>query len=587
MSFIKIENLSFSYHSALNQNNIDTFSNSNILNNINLNIEKGSFNVILGHNGCGKSTLAKILACVFPPSSGSVFIDSLNISSPENILNIRKKVGFVFQNPDNQIVASIVEDDVAFGLENLSIPQQEIIKKVDKALSAVDMLDFKKHTTFSLSGGQKQRVAIAGVLAMQPECIILDEPTSMLDPKGRQEVINIIKNLNKTFGITIILITHFMEEVISADRIIVMNKGCVTLDDTPLNVFKNVEKLHKLNLDVPEPIKILHHLNKNGFNLDLDCLHYSELIEKIFKIGFKSPFKPLNIIPANKPISQDFAISLENVSFIYNPNTVFEKKALNNINLNIPKSSFFGIIGHTGSGKSTLIQLFNGLLKPSCGNIFVNRKNIYENFNTKNLHHLVGVVFQYPEYQLFEETVFKDVCFGPKNMGLNKNEIEKRAINSLKLVGLNKDYYEKSPFELSGGEKRRVAIAGILAMQPDILVFDELTAGLDPSGRKNILNNIKTLKNDLNTTVVLISHSMEDICELCDNVLVLNNGSSVLNDFTENVFLNDNILKSVGLNLPETNIISNLINASYTTFPKNIFKIDQLLYLLTNNLNKC
>lgn len=585
MSFIEIENLSFEYSHYEEESNQKI--NQKAIDNLSLKIEEGSFVAILGHNGSGKSTLAKHLSGILKGSSGNVAINGLSTSIEENIWEIRKQVGTVFQNPDNQIVASIVEDDIAFGAENLGIERKEILKRIDYALNCVGMIEHKKSFISNLSGGQKQRIAIAGILAMQPKCIVLDEPTAMLDPCGRKSVIKTIKKLNKEQGITIVLITHYMEEVVDADRLIVMEKGKIVLDDKPLEVFKNVDKIKELKLDIPEPMEIAYNLKKKGFNICLDYLKISPLVEKLLNIGFNENLQYIENSSNINRISEE-TLKLENIKYIYSENTIFEKIALDNINLSIKKGDFLGIIGHTGSGKSTLIQLFNGLLTPSFGNVYFNRQNIFEDKkNLKNIRKKIGVVFQYPEYQLFEETVFKDVCFAPKNMGLSEIEIKERAINALEMVGLCEKYYNKSPFELSGGEKRRVAIAGILAMQPEILVFDELSAGLDPFGRNEILNNIKNLHKELNITVVLISHSMEDVCRICNKVVVLNEGKIILNDYLEKVFENGKLLENIGLDIPKSNKLMLSLNDKISTIPKNIFSVDKCLNFLYKNLNKC
>lgn len=587
MSFIEIENLSFEY-SNFNQDEKNTHQ-FKAIDNLSLKIEEGSFVAILGHNGSGKSTLAKHLSGILNNFTGSIFINGLDLSKQENIWEIRKQIGTIFQNPDNQIVASIVEDDIAFGVENLGIERSEILKRIDFALDCVGMTMHKKSFVSNLSGGQKQKIAIAGILAMMPKCIVLDEPTAMLDPIGRKSIIKTIKKLNKELGITIILITHYMEEVIDADRIIIMEKGKIVLDDCPLKVFKNVEKIKALKLEVPVAMEIAYNLKNAGFKIDLEYLKIEPLIKKLLKIGFKNTnFDEISNENINENKTFEETLNLENIKYIYSENTVFEKIALNNINLTINKGDFLGIIGHTGSGKSTLVQLFNGLLIASYGNIYFNRKNIFEDKkNLKNIRKKIGVVFQYPEYQLFEETVFKDVCFAPKNMGLNENEVKQRAINALKIVGLNENFYNKSPFELSGGEKRRVAIAGILAMEPEIIIFDELAAGLDPFGRDEILNNIKNLHKKLNITVVLISHSMEDVCKVCKKVIVLNEGRIILNDYVEKVFENASLLEKIGLDIPIVNKIIVGLNNEISTIPKSIFTVDKCLKLLEQNLNKC
>lgn len=249
--------------------------------NLSLNIERGSFTVILGHNGSGKSTLAKMLNGLNKPTSGDVFADGINTKDEETEIEVKRKVGMVFQNPDNQIIASIVEEDVAFGPENLGIPPKEIEKRVEDALKAVDMWEFRKSTPHHLSGGQKQRIAIAGIIAMQPECLILDEPTAMLDPKGRAEIISTLHRLNRDKGITVALITHYMEEAENADRVIVMNDGEIIADDKPKVIFSDVERLKKVGLDVPQTAELLYNLKKNGFAVDTHALSIKEAAEQI------------------------------------------------------------------------------------------------------------------------------------------------------------------------------------------------------------------------------------------------------------------------------------------------------------------
>ena len=249
--------------------------------NLSLNIERGSFTVILGHNGSGKSTLAKMLNGLNKPTSGDVFADGINTKDEKTEIEVKRKVGMVFQNPDNQIIASIVEEDVAFGPENLGIPPKEIEKRVEDALKAVDMWEFRKSTPHHLSGGQKQRIAIAGLIAMQPECLVLDEPTAMLDPKGRAEIISTLHRLNRDKGITVVLITHYMEEAENADRVIVMNDGEIIADDKPKVIFSDVERLKKVGLDVPQTAELLYNLKKNGFAVDTHALSIKEAAEQI------------------------------------------------------------------------------------------------------------------------------------------------------------------------------------------------------------------------------------------------------------------------------------------------------------------
>ncbi len=263
---ISAEKLSF-YYSDYSDDEAAENENSRVqvFDRLDLEIEKGSFTVILGHNGCGKSTLAKHMNAILLPCGGKMYSAGIDTSETDRLFDIRKHIGMVFQNPDNQIVASVVEEDVAFALENMGVPQDEMRERVDSALKAVGMYEYREHSPSQLSGGQKQRVAIAGIIAMMPDCIVLDEPTAMLDPSGRREVMKTIRRLNKEKGITIVLITHYMDEAAQADRVVVMDKGRIILDDIPQEVFSNVEMLRKVGLDVPQATQLMYMMNKDGF----------------------------------------------------------------------------------------------------------------------------------------------------------------------------------------------------------------------------------------------------------------------------------------------------------------------------------
>lgn len=272
-NLIEIKNVTFEY--------TDDDTVHTAVKNLSLDIKKGSFTVILGHNGSGKSTLAKMLNGLNKPTFGDVVVDGINTKDEETEIEVKRRVGMVFQNPDNQLVASVVEEDVAFGPENLGLAPEVIRKRVDDALKAVDMYDFRKSTPHKLSGGQKQRIAIAGIIAMEPLCLVLDEPTAMLDPKGRKEIVSTLLRLNREKGITVVLITHYMEEAEQADRVVVMNDGEIISDGTPKEIFKNVELLKSVGLDVPQTTELLYELQKNGFDVTTDVISIKETADMI------------------------------------------------------------------------------------------------------------------------------------------------------------------------------------------------------------------------------------------------------------------------------------------------------------------
>lgn len=283
MEFITADNVTFYYESEDEQQNI---VQKNAIDGVSLKIKKGEFVALLGHNGCGKSTMAKHFNAMLLPQGGAVYIDNTDTKDETKTFDIRRRVGLVLQNPDNQLVASIVEEDVAFGPENLGVPPEEIRKRVDNALKAVDMYEYRTHAPYKLSGGQKQRIAIAGIIAMEPDCIVLDEPTAMLDPKGRQEVLQALTKLNKENNITVVLITHYMDEAVLADRVIVMDKGKVLTEGTPEEVFSQVQLLKKHRLDVPQATELAYKLKCSGVKInkmpltDEECV---EMLEEVLK----------------------------------------------------------------------------------------------------------------------------------------------------------------------------------------------------------------------------------------------------------------------------------------------------------------
>lgn len=559
MSMIKTDNLIFEYEKRDEEGNV--IGTHRAIDEVNLDIEPGQFIAILGHNGSGKSTLAKHMNAILVPSGGTMWVDGKDTKEEENLWDVRQTAGMVFQNPDNQIIGTVVEEDVGFGPENLGVPTEEIWQRVEKSLSAVGMIEYRHHSPNKLSGGQKQRVAIAGVVAMCPKCIVLDEATAMLDPNGRKEVLRTVEELRKREHVTVILITHYMEEVIGADRVIVMDQGHVVMDGTTREIFSQVELLKKYRLDVPQVTMLAHGLKQRGLDIKEGILTTNELIEALEKVGdWRQNQKKTYVGHAETVVKKEKKenpiLKLEHIEYVYSSGTAYEKRALKDINLDIYEGEFVGVIGHTGSGKSTMIQHLNGLMKATSGALYYNGENIYdEKYNLRQLRNNVGLVFQYPEHQLFEIDVLTDVCFGPKNQGLTEEECKKRAIEALELVGLSEKYYDTSPFDLSGGQKRRVAIAGVLAMRPKVLVLDEPTAGLDPKGRDEILDQIAYLQKERNLTVILVSHSMEDIAKYVDRIVVMNKGRKMYDGEPKEVFAHYKELEKVGLAAPQVTYI--------------------------------
>lgn len=574
MNIIEVKNLEFEYRTYDEDGNVTECNK--VLKGIDLEIPQGQFVAVLGHNGCGKSTLAKHFNGILSPTSGKVFVKGIDVSDEEHIFDVRQTVGMVFQNPDNQLVATVVEEDVAFALENLGVPPEEIRRRVDEALKTVNMYDYREHSPHQLSGGQKQRIAIAGVLAMRPDCIVLDEPTAMLDPKGRQEVMKTIKLLNSQ-GVTIVLITHYMDEAVQAGRVIVMDDGKIIMDDVPKKIFAQVEKLKEHSLDVPQVTELMYELNKSGVSVPVDVLTEQECAEELLKLKHgKLTAKKEEEKENTRGINTEVAAEIRNLTYKYSVGTPFESTAVDNVSLSINKGEFIGVIGHTGSGKSTLIQHLNGLLKPTSGEILINGKNIWDkDSDIRAVRFMAGLVFQYSEYQLFEETVYKDIAYGPKNMGLSEEETDKRVREAAQDMGLDEELLNRSPFDLSGGQKRRAALAGVIAMKPEILILDEPAAGLDPKGRDTVLDEIYEYHKNSGTTILLVSHSMEDIVKYADKVLVMNRGRLFCFEETDEVFSRARELEQVGLGIPQITRLSHILAENGMNLGEDIYTIER------------
>ena len=563
---IDIKNVTFEYFRRDEDGNVESMIEA--LKDVSLDVEKGQFVAILGRNGSGKSTLAKHINALLFPSEGEVIVDGMDTEDGELRLKIRQTAGMVFQNPDNQIVGNLVEEDIAFGPENLGIPTADIWNRVDEALDKTGMEAFRNQSPNHLSGGQKQRVAIAGVLAMHPKCIIFDESTAMLDPQGRRNIIDVARGLQQEYGITILLITHHMDEVLAADHVFVMKDGRIMGQGTPMEIFAQHKLLEECGLRLPVLYQYLDFLEQEQIIDAVACrnIHNVEdLITEMTRRYQKEqadqtelPDDLIDEIQVERNASE--GILLNHVSYVYNKGFADERTALNDVNLHITKGEFVAVIGHTGSGKSTLMQHLNGLYTATEGTVYYNGQDIADHdFSIKQLRQKVGLVFQYPEYQLFAETVEKDVCFGPENMDISKVEAQKRAYEAIEAVGLPDTIYDCSPLQLSGGQKRRVAIAGILAMQPDYLVLDEPTAGLDPYSAEKLLEMLKDLQVRQEIAIILVSHSMEEVAEYADRIVVMDQGKICFDEPTWKVFTRKQELEELGLAVPTGNRILNAL----------------------------
>ena len=532
-----------------------------------LEIQPGEYVVIVGQNGSGKSTLAKHLNGLLLPTRGDVWVNDWNTRDPQHKLAIRATVGMVFQNPDNQIVATIVEEDVAFGPENLGVPHDELRRRVDWALDLVGMSEFRHRPPHRLSGGQKQRVALAGVMAMKPQVLVLDESTALLDPVGRRQVLEIVRRLNREEGLTVIAITHFMEEAIHADRVIVLHQGEIALQGSPREVFRQADRLRALALDVPPITEVAQRLHALDSRIPPDALTVEELATAIQRVTpFKTPRPSAHGREERSTASQNGAraVDIADLHYVYLRNTPLQVTALNGVDFDVVAGETVAVMGPTGSGKSTLIQHLNGLLRPYRGRVRVLEFDLNDpHVDVRALRRRVGLVFQFPEAQLFEETVGKDVAFGPRQLGLSRREVRERVREAMNAVGLDfETFRDRYIWSLSGGEKRRAALAGILALRPEILVLDEPTAGLDPQGRKTILDLIRRLKDEDHRTLVLVSHNMDEIGQLAQRAFVLAEGRTVFSGAPRHLFAQPHTLHRLGLSPPHvTALMHTLANA--------------------------
>lgn len=501
------------------------------LDDVTLEVPRGQRVCVLGANGSGKSTLASVICGLLAPDEGDVELVGERVcegGAPdlEAYRRARRALGLVFQNPDDQIVTSVVADDVAFGPENLGLPRNEIRRRVDRELARVALTDYARADPSRMSGGQRQRVCIAGALAMEPQVLVLDEPSSLLDVRGREAIMRVMGRLAAA-GATLVHVTHFMDEALEADRVIVMRAGRIVLDGAPREVFcdANTGLIDELGLELPFDLRLLRARRALAGGADGGGAQQALLSKDS---AAREPF-----------------CRVSGVSYAYTP----RRAALNDVSFQVLEGETCAVVGQTGSGKSTLLRLLCGLEAPDAGSVEVAGASTATKRGRRDVRRAVGYVMQHPERQLFAQTVESDVAFGPRNMGLPADEVARRVDHALDLVGLaaKKDL---SPFELSGGQKRLAAIAGVLAMQPKLLVLDEPTAGLDPRGRAGLRRLLAELRSH-GVTIVQVTHSMEDAAR-ADRVVVLDESRVIADGTPTVVFSPENAarLHACGLGIP-------------------------------------
>jgi energy-coupling factor transport system ATP-binding protein len=552
------------------------------LNDVSLSIGEGEFVAVVGANGSGKSTFARLVSALLLPSDGSIRVGGLDTRQPENRGRIHALVGMVFQFPEDQIVSTTIEEDAAFGPENLALPAGEIEARVEAALREVGLWEVRQRSPHLLSAGQTQRLALAGVLAMHPRCIVFDEASTMLDPSGRRALIESMQRLNRE-GVTILMITHYMEEAVMAKRMLVFSRGQVALDGTPAQVFSDPLRLAGLRLDLPPAVRAAAAVRASVPELPEDLLTPDQVLAALPDF----PGSPANTEEAIAPgkVSNAPLIDVNAVGYTYMRGTPTAQRALDGVSLQVEEGQAHGLIGMTGSGKSTLMQHLNGLLRPQEGSIRVAGFDLDDpEVDRRQVVRRVGLVFQNPEMQFFEHFVGDEIAYGPRLLKVEE-PLRERVRWAMEQVGLDFDTYKDRPlFSLSGGERRKVALASTLALKPSILLLDEPTAGLDPASRRDLLDKLLDMR-DLGITLVLSSHQMGDLARLAHSLTVFYRGRSVLSGLTGEVFEQRDTLRGFGIEPPVAAQVAEALQAKGWPLPEGIMTAEALQTAVARALN--
>lgn len=583
----------------------------------------GSYTALIGRNGSGKSTLARHLNALLLPDSGKVRSFGIDSQDDTQLFELRRLVGMVFQNPDNQIIGTTVTEDMAFGPENLAIPPLEIAARIKRVLQLLHMEAYKDTAPSNLSGGQKQKLAVGGILVMEPQAVVLDEATSMLDPSMRRELLAFIRQLRLSKGLTIVNVTHHLDEILTADKVLVLQQGHLVRNYSPLDLFNDAPLIRELKLSVPGEIALLKVLETvQGRELltlpDLlpatvqkallqsaaallqaatdkgeGALLMQRLRGQMALLAQDEQELAARLAAKVKSLMQVFAaagavrlsgsvgaagaagavgaaqsaqaepepiIKVEHLTYRYEEQEKNTPPVLDDISFDVKRGEVLAIVGHSGSGKSTLIMHLNALLANKPGEVIIDGLDASVKSNLLAIRRKVSLLFQYPEHQLFAETVYKDIAYGPTKLAYSPAQVDNMVNLAVTMLGFDKDVLQKSPFELSGGQMRKVAFAGIIAMWPEILVLDEPAAGLDDLGRKEMFNYIKLLQS-LGKTVVVVSHNMEDVAEFADRVLILQHGKVVKLAEPEIIFPDRDLLAANALEQPTFTACLQLLQA--------------------------
>lgn len=557
-------------------------------------VAPGEFVAVVGGNGSGKSTLVRLLAGLQPPTSGRVSVGGLDLASAEGRAAVRRRVAVVFQNPDNQIVASVVEDDIAFGPENLGLPPEAITQRVRRALEAVGMGGHARSNPHRLSGGQKQRVAIAGALAMGADLLCLDEPTSLLDPAGRREVLRVLRSLHDA-GQALVLITHHMAEAAQADRVVILAAGRGVAQGRPEQTLLDGASLRGWGLEAPPAVTLWEELRARGraglgsvpplLLEDLAARLRPRLAGRGDGAGHaRSAAQPLPPDPG----AAGEGIRLTQIAFTF-PDPAQPRQgrapAVEGVDLHVAPGECVCLLGATGSGKTTVALHCPALLRPDRGGVSVDGVSPWEASRRRRggllraVRRRVGYVFQHPEDEFFEERVIDEVAFAPRNHGAGPAEALAAAAAALRAAGLPAEVAGRSPFQLSGGQMRRVAIAATLAAGPRYLVLDEPTAGLDAAGRADVLALVRALRAQ-GAGVLLVTHQMEEAAALADRIVIMRGGRVAAAGCTRAIFAMGEGLGALDLEPPAASRLMAELAARGAAVPTDVLTLEEAAEVL-------
>jgi len=571
---IKFINLSWKYEN----------SSKYAIRNINLEIRKGDVILITGPSGSGKTTICRCINGLIPhfyrgEQDGDVYVNELN-TKDYDIPVLSTTVGFLFDTPSNQLFCSTVEEEIAFGLENLCLPPIEIRKKVKEGLKFSRLIGNETKSPHSLSGGQQQSLALASILVMQPDILVLDEPTANLDPIGTKLVFDRIIELSRNKEKTLIIVEHKVDEILPiANRMIVMNEGNIILNGDPKNVIKELINRNDVQIQLPDVTELAFELIKRGYNIDKIPITLNEGVELIQNL-IKNKEIVISVSDGGvylknkepRMLKDNVAIKCENVEYVYPDGT----KAISNLNLEIKEGDFVAFIGQNGSGKSTTAKLLNGLYKPTKGRILLFGEDISKK-DTADISSIVGYVFQNPDDQFFAKTVREELEFGPKNLKLPSDEIKRRVETVAKELEIY-DYLESSPFALSQGLRQRVAFASIMTLEPKILIVDEPTTGQDYLRAKTVMDICKSY-NDKGKTVIVISHNMNLVAEYCNYAFVFKDGNILLKGPVREIFSQEEKLTQASLEPPMITKLFNILSKEFN-LPNNIISVEEAISVL-------